>query len=57
MSISIQTIAYIATTNIGSIGVLTVLGASICIQCTLIDISTGMPIKVQGVTGVAATHI
>ena len=50
-------VAYITTANIGTIGVLTVLDASIYVQSTLIDISTCVPIRVQGVTNVAATNI
>ena len=57
MVISIQMIAYIATANIGTIGVLTVLGASSRIQSTLIDISAGMPVQVQSVTRVAVAYI
>ena len=57
MSISIQMIAYITTANIRTVGVSTVLGTSICIQSTLIDIGTGMPIEVQSVTIITATNV
>ena len=57
LSISTQPITYIATAYIGTNGILTVLGTSISIQSTLINIGTVTSISVQRVTTVTAAYV
>jgi hypothetical protein len=57
MSISIQPISYTATAYIGTNGILTVVGTSIYIQSTFINIGAVTSISVQRVTTITATYV